>query len=461
MWDVLNDDKLEDNWHIKHLCDELQVRAEKLIRRELKPNDLHINIPPSSSKSSIVSIFWNAWIWLHDPSIIIISSSCTASLALDLSIKTRDIILSDKFNIIFNGNNGWFERTHGKKLLLRKDKESKSNWANNFNGERITTSTGASIIGRHAHLIIRDDPMSVSMAQSEKLRTQANNFNNQSLNSRKKDARTTQTVTVMQRLHENDTTGVDLKNNADGIDLIVLPAELSDNVHPPELKDNYINGLLDSVRLNQDRIDQEKITLGSYGYAGQYQQRPIPEGGGVFKKEWFEVVDKEELPQEINCDAYIDGAYTESTKNDPTGFMPCYYDRSSNTLYITGWLHKYMEMPELLEFMPNFVREYNITRRNKVSIEPKASGKTMHQLLKKTKINAVEIKGKHISEGKLARAKASSPTCEAGKVKLVKGHWNENFLAELCSFPNAEHDESVDTLCYAIFDYFIKPISIW
>jgi hypothetical protein len=30
-----------------------------------------------------------------------------------------------------------------------------------------------------------------------------------------------------------------------------------------------------------------KISLGSYGTAGQLQQRPSPAGGGIFKRHWF------------------------------------------------------------------------------------------------------------------------------------------------------------------------------
>jgi hypothetical protein len=37
----------------------------------------------------------------------------------------------------------------------------------------------------------------------------------------------------------------------------------------------------------REALDNFKITLGSYRYAGQYQQRPAPRGGGIFKKQWW------------------------------------------------------------------------------------------------------------------------------------------------------------------------------
>ena len=56
-WDTINHEELVDNWHIKYLCDELQIVAERVFKREPKLYDLIINIPPSSSKTSIVNIF--------------------------------------------------------------------------------------------------------------------------------------------------------------------------------------------------------------------------------------------------------------------------------------------------------------------------------------------------------------------------------------------------------------------
>jgi hypothetical protein len=37
-------------------------------------------------------------------------------------------------------------------------------------------------------------------------------------------------------------------------------------------------------KIGPAEVQKLKVTLGSYQYAGQYQQRPTPAGGGVFKK---------------------------------------------------------------------------------------------------------------------------------------------------------------------------------
>ena len=134
----------------------------------------------------------------------------------------------------------------------------------------------------------------------------------------------------------------------------------------------------------------------------------------------------------------------------------------NNTLYITNFHAGYMEMPELLTFIQGFSDNNGVDARSSVMIEPKASGKTLKQLLSEhTRLNAIEIKGKHINEGKMARVDSCTPTIQSGKVKILKGSWNDAFILELCTFPNAKHDEAVDCLCYAVYDKFINGKTIF
>jgi len=46
---------------------------------------------------------------------------------------------------------------------------------------------------------------------------------------------------------------------------------------------------------------------------------------------------------------------------------------------------------------------------------------------------------------------------QAGKVKLVRGDWNEAFINELTSFPSPQmHDESVDCITMALNYYLVN-----
>jgi predicted phage terminase large subunit-like protein len=51
---------------------------------------------------------------------------------------------------------------------------------------------------------------------------------------------------------------------------------------------------------------------------------------------------------------------------------------------------------------------------------------------------------------KATRATPASAQVEAGNVKLVRGPWNEEFMYEVCAFPNAPHDDQVDAFADAL-----------
>src|SRR5690606_25616452 len=101
MWEVIVPESPIWNWHIEYICNELQTVAERVFEGKPKLYDLIINLPPGMSKSSIISIFFPAWVWTRMPTARIISASYSYPLAYDLSRKCRDVIKSDKYRTLF------------------------------------------------------------------------------------------------------------------------------------------------------------------------------------------------------------------------------------------------------------------------------------------------------------------------------------------------------------------------
>jgi len=145
----------------------------------------------------------------------------------------------------------------------------------------------------------------------------------------------------------------------------------------------------------------------------------------------------------------MDTAYTEKQKNDPTLILATtYFD---GHLYLVATEKKRMEFPELLKFIPTFVHQHGFDVRTKIVIEPKASGQSVGQQLKKeTAFNV--LFSNPPTDDKLTRATSVAPFCEAMRIILVEGDWNEDFVGQLTTFPNAKHDEEVDVLVMAIQD---------
>ena len=137
----------------------------------------------------------NAWTWAKDPSIRVISSSSSNTLATESSEKTRDLILSDEYKEMF---------PH---VVLKKDSSGKTNFKTDKMGQRYTTSVGATVTGIHAHIKLHDDLINVQDANSIVKRTSANNNLFNTLRSRNVDDSITANIMTMQRLHEQDPTG--------------------------------------------------------------------------------------------------------------------------------------------------------------------------------------------------------------------------------------------------------------
>lgn len=454
-WSVLNHDPFIDNWHIKAICDELQRYGEQVIRQEDALPDMIINIPPGSSKSTMVSQMLQVWIWLHAPWCVMICTSYSRDLAIEHSLKAKQIFKSDLYQELFNA--GYFETRFGKKITLTKDNED--DWINNFNGRRFSTGTKGRVTGSHAHIIIRDDPLNVEQAESEQLRKVTNRYNDQTLPSRKKDKKKCPTITVMQRLHEEDPTGHDLEKEGKEIYHVCLPAEESIDVKPEKYREKYIDGLLDPIRMDRQVLKTMAIDLGSYAYAGQFLQTPFPAEGGKIKKAWFNIVDIDKIPEDLTWDLWIDGAYTKETDNDPTGIVIKAFDRRTYKTYVRYATSDYMEMPDLLKRIPQLIREFELNHDSKIYIEPKASGESLRQmLLQQNPFNVIAIRNKLVQQGKVARINTAAPKVEAGRFYLVRGGWNDDYLSQIAFFPNMKHDEYCDLIGYATFQYYIRDV---
>lgn len=428
-WHVIIPDEPIYNWHIEYLCKELQEVVQRIKNRDPKLHDTIINIPPGTSKSTIVTVMLPAWAWTIDPSIRTLSASYSASLSTDHAMKSRDIIRSDKYRSYFPG------------LEIKADQDNKTHYKNNHGGERYATSVTGTVTGFHAHLIVVDDPLNPKGAGSEADRLTANNFMDVTLSTRKVNKSVTPTILVMQRLHADDCTGNWLSKEGKKINHICLPGEISDSVKPLELKKKYIDGLLDVVRLSKTELNDLKIDLGSYGYAGQIMQVPAPIDGGIWKQ-WITPIDDGDFPKELKqFGTDWDLAYTEKESNSACAYVTA--GMFDNKMYIDDIGFDWLEFPKLMGYMK--------TKKAPHYIEAKASGKSAKQTLTNHGIPAIEV---NVDGGdKVARTTLATPFAEAGMVYCRKSLLNKLYYDDkqgILTFPNNSHDDLNDALVQAI-----------
>jgi predicted phage terminase large subunit-like protein len=445
-----NGQPMVENWHIKYICDRLQKEAIRVVNKEPRDKHLIINVPPRTLKSEIVNVYFSVYLWILDDSVQFISSSYSASLSTSLSVQARRLIESD-----------WFIK-HFPNIQISRDENTKTKYTTPNNGLRYSTSTGGTVTGMGGDVIVIDDPQNPQEARSEKERERANTFFNETLRSRLNNPEFGVFIIIMQRLHENDLTGMLLSEDADNFEHICLPAELSPNVFPSDLTNFYTDSLLFPQRLSKSVLDSFKIGLGSYGYSGQYMQKPSPAEGGMLKRNWFNIID--ELPKDksdneiqLKWDFFLDTAYTDKTYNDATAMLA--FAKHNEEFIIRKIETVRLEFPELVKKIQEFVYANGYTNSSRIFIEPKASGKSIIQQLKRqTGLNVIEDKPP--TQDKISRVNAISPVVEARRVNLLDGRYIDSFLDECSAFPNGNHDDQVDVLVMALDNYTTRNKSV-
>lgn len=411
-WDEIIPEDPVWNWHIEYLCDEAQqivMRAAKIEprfnkagvmtkpgkAREAKEADFLLNVPPGTTKSTIFSVMLPAWAWTVDATLRILTGSYSQSLSTDFALKSRDIIKSDKYKLLFGDIN------------IKIDQDNKTHYKNDKNGERYATSVTGTATGFHAHLLIIDDPLNAKEEASEAALLTVNGFMNTTLSTRKIDKVVSVVMLIMQRLNENDPSGNWLNKKDKKIKHIKLPATAKGEIKPIELKEYYVDGLLDPLRLSLEILAEQKIDLGEYGFSGQFQQDPSPESGGIWQK-WFIPIPDKEFPLPDELEQYgtdWDTAFTKDDTNAASASITA--GKKENKMYIDKFDYVYKEFPELIMWMMLLPDPHYI--------EAKASGKSAKQTLINNGINAIEVEVKGGAD-KVARARMATPYAQAGRV---------------------------------------------
>lgn len=429
---------LSTNWHHKYICDTLQEECERIIAQKPKTKDIIINVPFRSTKSLIVTVMFPVWAWIKSPKLRFITSSYSATLSIELATKSRDIIFSD-----------WFKTRWGDVFHIKKDQNLKERYENNHIGMRRATSVGGTVTGQGGDFLIVDDPLSPQMANSATERDNANEWYRTTFYSRLNQADIGVRIIIMQRVHEDDLSGFLLdRETRTKYKHICIPATNEDgNIKPKSLEKFYNKetGLFWEDRFSKAVLDDYKSALGTYGYAGQLQQTPTPLDSGMIHKDWFKI-DRYRVDEAI-VNFVIDPAYTADQKNDPSALLA--YTYKDNKWQIVDCVNVHKEFPELVKFIPQWVKKNGYTNKSRIYVEPKASGKSIVQtLVRETGLNVKEDKPP--TKDKVARVSDISASLESGRVSLLNGDWNREFLDQLTKFPAAKHDDMVDCLVMAV-----------
>lgn len=438
--------KYELEWFHKLIAEKCQMLLEGKIR------NLMVFMPPQHGKSEIISRGFPAWAFGRDPNLKIVGCSYAADLAGQFSRTIQRTIDNKEYKDIFpdtrlNGSDGIYV----KGCLRNVDFFE-------FIGKRgfyKAVGVGGALTGTPVDIAIIDDPVKdAAEAYSITYRQKVWDWYNTVLTTRLHNQ--SRQLFIMTRWHEDDLAGRILKAEPQEWTVLAIPA-ICEQENDGGISSRQVGDALWPSRHSIEKLLKQK-SRAPREFSALYQQHPSIEGGNIVKRDWFKRISLAEfraLRYNEPVHFYLDTAYGKKKQgqdNDPSGILAAC--RIRNYVYILNAMKVWKEMPDLLRFLPDFMDANGATSESKLHVEPKANGESVIQMLKET--SSLNVKQTPTpKDAKDVRLRAVSPRIECGRVFLVGGDWNDEFLDEVCGFPAQPHDEYVDILGYAINDLYV------
>jgi predicted phage terminase large subunit-like protein len=371
----------------------------------------------------------------------------------------------------------WYQRLWGQVYALTGDQNAKSRFDNNRSGYRLSTSVGGAVTGEGGDRIVCDDPNNVSEVESDSVRKSTNDWFDVVMSTRVNDPKTAAKVVVMQRCHQQDLTGHLLEQG--GWDHLCLPAEFEESGRVTSIgwsdPRKTHEELLWPERFGSPELESLKRSLGSYGAAGQLQQRPSPSGGGIIKRHWFRFWQPPGAnlpPVTIRLpDGTVQSilAHEIGKVDEAIQSWDCAFKDLETSDYVVGQVwgrlgSAYLLLDQTRDRMDcpttvKAVRQLSQRWRGAIAklIEDKANGSAVIQMLGRELPGILPVTPEG---GKVARAAAVSPLIEAGNVYLPHPQlmpWVNDFIEECAGFPNGAHDDQVDAMTQALLRWNMVP----
>lgn len=421
---------------------------------------LNINIPPRCSKTELV-LNKIAQCLGKNPSANFLYISASDELRAETSSRIRDIVTSDKFRMMYD-------------VELKKDQNSKNLWRTTKGGGLKTATIFGQVTGFGAGQMTDDLKELIDYVRNFEGAIVLDDINKtddaESLSANNKKVVRVLFNTVMSRKNSSDTPIINIQQRSGLED---ATAVLLDFYKSTGSLDKVLNVVIPAISNEGGSIWEKQLPietlkrlrdspLTSRMFKTQYMQEPVPQEGGIVHREWIETVQNSSMRK---IEIWIDGAYTKNTRNDPTGLMIT--DFCNGELVVLDFTEKWLELPDLVDFIPEYMQINNINSRVPIYIEPKASGLDLKNTIKrKLKNPIIEISqkngSKYVLVSKEERLISASDYIKSGKMKIKKGNWNKSFVDYLCNFPNDIHDEACDLVSYSIEKNLIdrRPVGI-
>jgi predicted phage terminase large subunit-like protein len=424
---VLEGGLLELSPHIDFICRLLEKVYESEVRRAL------VCIPPRYLKTYLISIAYTAWLLGKNPKTRILCASYAASLAEKFSGDTLRLMRSPFYRRLFPGT------------VLDPKLQNKTEIGTTVGGYRLATSVGGTATGRGAHIFIADDLLKASEAHSPTARESCIHWFNSTIHSRYDHPKKGKVIVVAQRLHAEDLPGHLIAKG--GWEELILPA-----MNPKKQVYDIVSGgrralfesgrILQPTRHDEKDLAQLKKDMGEHDFEAQYNQRPLPPGGYIFKNVW--VKRYQNVPGPAQVEALIQSWDTAYQGDETNSYTVCTtWAKCPDGYYL---LDVWRDRPNFVDLVNQVKIQKAKWKAKLVIVEKKASGISLLEYFNKTG-NQPWLLSREPEKGKVERAQEQTVKFEQGRVWLpVDAPWLAACEAELFQFPHCKFDDQVDSI---------------
>lgn len=331
-------------------------------------------------------------------------------------------------------------------------------------GSLIATGIGGTLTGHGLDLLIFDDPYKNRQeAESEVIRETVQEFWQSTARSRLEPDGNV--VVIMQRWREDDLVGL-LESEESGeewtrIDLPAIAGEddpIGRDPGDPLWPERYDLAALESIRRGTT----------AYYWASQYQQRPAPDEGAIFKRKHFRYWHKVDGFYTLETDAgpkryptydvkvfqVADTAMKEKTTDDFTAVVTVGLTPDRELLVLDVFRER-LEVPDQWPALKRLRDRWNPIWQG---VEDRGSGVGIIQAARRL---GLPVRPLNPVTDKVDRAVPASVWYENHLIFhpfQPDPPWLDPFEHELLYFPTGSHDDMVDALAYCVREVKSHPI---
>lgn len=440
-WHLVEVTPYVDGWHIEEMC----AHAEAIVRGRTKK--LVVNVPPGTSKSTIFSKLWHPWAWTEQPDLKFMCFSFDHNLALKFAEASFNVLISK-----------WYIERWGNVFDEHDAQWAMGDYKNKSGGFRFSCGLQVKGTGRHANIILGDDPhkpadAAVGATQTVGVRLHSANHRwTDTLASRRADHNRFAQVVVMQRIHALDMSNACIERNYTHLCLPMWydaerPCKTFDDKGEPIGGDRRTETgeLLCPARINEEQAQSLAKEMGPAVASAQLNQRPDTPGGLLYKDETFQ-----EFDPELEAEAFGQGYSVLS--------IDCTFKDNPGCDYVAfeiwearfGKFYCYESCIEHLDLNNTVLLGAQIAlkwRPNAILVEGKANGPEVVKAFREKLANVIEVLPK---TSKYARHQATNVFYAAMSVFHAKSAWKDRKENNLSQFPRAAHDDDTDAGAQAL-----------